>query len=114
MPGFWDSASVPHHDREIRADLLFRRNVEALIRARKINQKDLAFWCGHKTPWLSKILSGTRGIQLEDVGRIADFFGLTTAQLFQRSINDLFERRRAQRRSGRDRRSGAERRKAKE
>ena len=98
------------HQRGIRADLLLIHNVRALLRARGIDEKDLAFWCGHKPPWINKILNGTRGVALEDVGKIADFFGLTVAQLFQQGISALYERRRAERRSDSHRRGGQDRR----
>jgi transcriptional regulator with XRE-family HTH domain len=100
-----------HHEREVRADLLLRRNIEALLTARRLDAKALARWCGHKGPWISKILAGERGVQLDDLGKIADFFGLSVSQLFQHGISALFERRRRSRRSGADRRMSPDRRK---
>jgi hypothetical protein len=76
-----------HHEREVRADLLLRRNIEALLTARRLDAKALARWCGHKGPWISKILAGERGVQLDDLGKIADFFGLSVSQLFQHGIS---------------------------
>lgn len=96
--------------RELRADLLLVRNIQALLNGRGIDATALAVWCGHKAPWISKILSGDRGVQMKELGKIADFFGLTVSQLFQYGIDPLTERRRAERRSGNDRRDGVDRR----
>lgn len=91
--------------REWRADVLLTQNIRALLAARGEDDQALAMWCGHKAAWISKILSGERGVKLKDLGKIADFFGLTVAELFQHGISPLTERR-----SGRDRRTGADRR----
>lgn len=96
--------------RELRADILLTRNIRALLDRRGINDKDLAVWCGHDGPWLSKIMKNQRGIQLQDLGKIADFFGLTVSQLFQPGISALTERRRHNRRTGIERRSHQDRR----
>lgn len=98
--------------RELRADVLLAQNIRALLDARRLDDQALAIWCGHKGAWLSKALSGERGIRLKDLGKIADFFGLTVAELFQHGISPLTERRRFERRSGSDRRTGEDRRKA--
>jgi hypothetical protein len=96
--------------RDFRADVLLSMNIRALLAARRMDAIALASWCGHKAPWISKILSLERGVQVKDLGRIADFFGLDVCDLFQRGITPLTERRRAQRRSGGERRAAVDRR----
>ncbi len=98
------------HQRALKASYLLVQNVQSLLAARGEDASALAMWCGHRPPWLSKILSGDRGIKLADLDKIAAFFGLTVAQLFQHGISALTERRKAQRRSGHDRRGGKDRR----
>jgi transcriptional regulator with XRE-family HTH domain len=97
-------------ERGLRADVLLTENIRALLHSRHEDAKSLARWCGHSGPWMSKILSGERGVQVEELGRIADFFGLTVSELFQHGISKIAERRSAERRSGSDRRSAADRR----
>jgi hypothetical protein len=99
--------------RDFRADVLLSMNIRALLAARRMDAIALASWCGHKAPWISKILSLERGVQVKDLGRIADFFGLDVCDLFQRGITPLTERRRSQRRSGGERRSIIDRRQPK-
>jgi hypothetical protein len=99
--------------RDFRADVLLSMNIRALLAARRMDAIALASWCGHKAPWISKILSLERGVQVKDLGRIADFFGLDVCDLFQRGITPLTERRRVQRRSGGERRSIIDRRQPK-
>ena len=89
----------------MKAVRVLSENIQALLRARHQSQHDLAQWCRHSDPWLSAFISGKREIQLADLDRIADFFGIATYQLFQPGISQLTERRTHQdRRSGRDRR----------
>lgn len=85
---------------------LLKQNIEALLRARHQDQKDLAQWCRRSKAWLSAALTNEdRGIPVKYLDRIADFFGLATYQLFQPGITPLTERRsKIPRRSGRDRR----------
>lgn len=90
--------------------MLLAQNVQTLLSERKLDKGALAAWCGHKPAWLSKILAGTRSVRLIDLGRMADFFGLTTSQLFQHGISQLTERRIAERRGKVNRRTGFERR----
>ena len=80
-------------------------NVSALLTVRRHKQTDLAKWCGKSDPWVSQFLRGERNWQLEDLDRVADFFGLATYQLFQPGISSATERR-----NGLDRRHGKERR----
>lgn len=96
--------------RGLKANYLLVQNVRALLAARGEDAKALALWAGHRPAWLSKILSGDRGVKLSDLDKIADFFGLTVAQLFQHGISSLTERRKGERRSGQDRRTGKDRR----
>lgn len=96
--------------RTYKANFLLVQNINSLIAARGVNAAAVAAWAGHRPAWLSKILSGDRGIKLSDLDKIADFFGLTVAQLFQHGISPLTERRRGERRTEKDRRSGEERR----
>jgi transcriptional regulator with XRE-family HTH domain len=84
-----------------------RQNIEALLLARKEDQKTLAFAMGVHPTTVNKFLRGTRELQLADLDKVADFFGIATYQLFQPGISLLTERRlRTDRRTGRDRRIG--------
>lgn len=94
--------------RQYRADVILAQNIRALLGSRGVDGKALAQWCGHRGAWLSKILNGTRGIRTVELGRIADFFGLTVSDLFQYGISH--ERRRHERRRPDDRRTGRDRR----
>lgn len=96
--------------RRIKINLLMIENVRALLAARGVDDKALAMYVGHKPAWLSKIMSGERGISLPDLDRVADFFGLTVAQLLSPGISPMTERRVRHRRSGDDRRTGDRRR----
>lgn len=94
----------------MKAQYIIVQNIRALLVARGAAAKDLAFFAGHQPAWLSKILSGERGIQCEDVDKIADFFGLTAADMFSYGIAPLLERRKAERRVNLgDRRQGERR-----
>lgn len=86
------------------------QNIRALLAARGDEDKALAMWAGHRPAWLSKILASDRDVRIPDLDKIADFFGITVAQLFTHGISAVTERRRVQRRRGTDRRSGIERR----
>ena len=88
------------HKRGLKASRLLVENIRALLTRRGIDDKALAMWCGHKPAWLSKIMSGERGMGLSDMDKVADFFGLTVSQLLCHGIAPLTERRRADRRSG--------------
>lgn len=91
---------------QIAADELLRRNVQALLNGRKESQKALAMWMGHSAAWLNKILNAERGCPVKYLDRLADFFGLAPYQLLQPGISALTERRKGERRDGRDRRIG--------
>jgi transcriptional regulator with XRE-family HTH domain len=90
--------------RGLKASYLLVENIRTLLAARGVDDKALAMYCGHQPAWLSKILSGERGMSLPDMDKVADFFGLTVSQLLQQGISPLTERRRHTRRSGTDRR----------
>lgn len=92
----------------MKASALLKSNVDALLRARHQTNHDLAQWCRRSDAWLSKILGkDNRNVPLEYLDRIADFFGLATYQLFQPGLTGLLERRKSERRSGKDRRVSA-------
>lgn len=93
-----------------KANYLLVQNIRALLARRGESDRALAMWCGHRPAWLSKILTTERGIKLKDLDKIADFFGLTVAQLFQEGISPLTERRRGERRRLGERRGGRDRR----
>jgi len=82
-----------------------RENIEGLLRERGRTQYSLAMWLSHDKSWINKFLRGQRQMQLKDLDRVADFFGLETYQLFRPGASTDTERRR-----GRDRRTGHERR----
>lgn len=89
----------------LKAPYILAQNIRSLLTARHQTAKSLAVWCRHSEPWIGKFLGGKREVQLRDLDRIADFFGLATYQLFQPGISPLTERRK-----GRDRRGGHDRR----
>jgi hypothetical protein len=105
----WDSpptAYMVEIYHPMRANLLLKTNIDALLRARGQTRKDLAFWCRRTESWISKAFRDpNRSIPLRYFDRIADFFGLATYQLFQPGITPYTERR-----SGKERRSGMDRR----
>jgi len=88
-----------------KAVVQLRMNIELLLNRRREEQKALAAHMGRHPTTLNKFLKGTREIQMVDLDKIADFFGLATYQLFQPGIAPLTERRKV-----RDRRTGIDRR----
>lgn len=96
---------MPVERKNLKAPILLAQNIRALLNARKQTAKSLAVWCRHSEPWIGKFLKGEREVQLADLDRIADFFGIATYQLFQPGISSVTERR-----AGRDRRAGNDRR----
>jgi transcriptional regulator with XRE-family HTH domain len=95
----WDETA---HMRNVRPGLLLVENIRTLLYQRRVKAKDLARFCGHEPAWLTKILKGERGVSVDDLPCIAEFFGLQTHELFQHGIGT--ERRRQQRRQPGDRR----------
>lgn len=98
----------------VKANLLLKRNIDAILSARGQSRRALARWC-RKTDdakadsWASHIFGPkgyhTREIPTVYLDRIADFFGVTVYQLFQPGISPLTERRKGvERRTRRDRR----------
>lgn len=96
--------------RKLKTELLLAENIRTLLYRRNLEAGALAVWCGHEDSWISKIIGGTRGVQIRDLGKIADFFGLTVAELFQHGIAEIGERRTGERRTGAERRGQTDRR----
>lgn len=90
----------------LRAVNQLRENVRELMRVRGLDQKSVSFALGHHPTWINKFLKGTRPINVADLDGLSDLFGFTAYQLFQPGIAPLTERRKRERRSGRDRRIG--------
>jgi lambda repressor-like predicted transcriptional regulator len=89
----------------VKSSVLLRHNIDALLKKRGQSRRDLAQWCRRSESWLSQIFTKPeRDLPLKYLDRIADFFGIDTFQLFQPGISPLLERRKRDRRSGRDRR----------
>lgn len=99
---------------DVKANLLIKHNIDAILKARGQTRRDLAQWCLGTTDkradsWLSHIF-GPKGFQTREIpnvylDKIADFFGLAVYQLFQPGISPLSERRKSgDRRNGKDRR----------
>lgn len=96
---------MPTKSPHLKTTVLFAENIRALLHDRHQTQDNLARWCHRSGVWLSKILKCERQARMEDLDRIADFFGLATYQLFQPGLSSVTERRRAgDRRTGKDRR----------
>src|SRR5260221_9281190 len=84
-----------------------RENLRALMEARGVDQKALAFALRRHPTWINKFLKGTRPIHIHDLDGLADFFGISAYQLLQPGISALTERRLVRdRRTGRERRIG--------
>lgn len=94
----------------MKAHVLLRNNIATLLAARKETQTALSDYCDNHKTWCSQFLSGKRDeIQLEDIDKIADFFGIANYQLMQPGISRLTERRLGiERREGQERRVGAQ------
>ncbi len=93
---------------DVRALATLRHNITRLLEIHKGSQTELAHWLQHGPSWINKFLNGERQIQLKDLDRIAQFFGLAPYQLFQPGISQLTERRTHQRRKHADRRIGSQ------
>lgn len=103
--------------RHMKSRYLLVQNIRALQRARGTSDRALAMFCGHTGAWLSKVLKTDgdprdhREMGMEDLDKVADFFGLQVAELFSYGIAPLLERRKSERRRGpQDRRQGERRR----
>ncbi len=91
---------------------VLRRRVSDLLEHEQISRKDLAAYLGHARSWTTEFLNASHGCSLDDVDKIARYFGLSVPQLFELDGVRFRDRRRGQRRSGLDRRGGFDRRKA--
>lgn len=92
----------------MKAHHLLKKNIDALLKARGRQRKDIAVYCRRSEAWLSQIFTNEdRNMPLKYLDRIADFFGLETYQLFQPGLIPDTDRR-----TGRERRSGLDRRQA--
>lgn len=90
----------------MKANLLMKQNIIAILLKQGKTQKDLADWCGRSESWASKILSDPRRkFPVEYYDRIADLLGCDVQHLFRPGLGDWTDRR-----SGTDRRSHDERR----
>lgn len=90
----------------LKAKYQLKRNIDAILKARRQSQKDLALACGRTESWMSNIFTkADREIPLKYLDDIAAFFGLAPYQLFQPGISAETERR-----SGKERRSRRDRR----
>ena len=94
----------------VKALRLLKENIHTLLHRRNENQVTLARWVGHSKSWMNKFLNDQTDrteLQLHDLDRIADFFGIEAYQLFMPGISHLTERRKdVERRAGGDRRLG--------
>lgn len=88
----------------MKAARILAENIRELLKRGGFTQHDLAFACRHSDPWISDFLAGKKEIQFADFDVIADFFGLKAHELLRPGISHLYERRRSERRSGRERR----------
>lgn len=100
----------------MRAQIILRMRIQALLGNEHGRKKSLAQWCGHAPAWLTNVLNGNRLVGVDDLDKIADFFDITVPQLFEPSGEKLrFPDRRTnadRRQPTRNRRLGRERRKS--
>lgn len=85
---------------------LLAENVLALLARHKMTQHDLAFACHHSDAWATDLLKNCKGGSWDDLGLIADLFGLEPYHLLVPGVAETSERR-----SGTDRRVVKDRRK---
>lgn len=88
----------------MKASRLLAENITALLELRHATQHDLAFYCRHQDVWLSYILSGKRGMPIDELDRVAEFLGVEVYQLFQPGVSRNSERRISERRVQKERR----------
>jgi transcriptional regulator with XRE-family HTH domain len=96
----------------MKIQLLLADNIKELLDRRKASQHDLAHWCRKTDAWLTNVLNGKRGVFVEDLDRMADFFGYAGSayKLFLPGVAAHSERRKVNRRSGQERRIGQQQR----
>lgn len=94
---------------------ILRRRVDALLHHSGKSRKELALYVGKQPSWTTDFLLGHNGLKLQDLDKIARFFGISVPSLFELDGYRFRDRRRSQRRAGvADRRCNGERRKAQE
>ena len=97
----------------VSSDELLRRRVLSLLEHSGRLRKDLATYLGKKSAsWTTDFLMGRHSVTMKDIDRLARFFGVSVPSLFEIDGIRFRERRREQRRLGRERRSGKDRRKS--
>ena len=66
-------------------DATLVQNIRALLDARRIQDQALAHYCGHQSPWLSKILRHGRGVTIhrEDCRNVLRWQGEDSPRLLQ-------------------------------
>jgi transcriptional regulator with XRE-family HTH domain len=90
---------------------ILRRRVDALLQHSGRTRKDLAIYLGKQPSWSTDFFQGRHGVGLKDLDRLARFFGVSVPSLFEMDGYRFRDRRRGQRRAGRERRLGQDRRK---
>jgi transcriptional regulator with XRE-family HTH domain len=90
---------------------ILRRRVDALLQHSGRTRKDLAIYLGKQPSWSTDFFQGRHGVGLKDLDRLARFFGVSVPSLFEMDGYRFRDRRRGQRRAGKERRSGQDRRK---
>ena len=100
-------ADFPVQQHHRKALSLIRENIRTLLARRGESQTALARYCGHDKSWINKFLNEGRGVQLDDLDKIAAYFGIEPYQLMQPGISRFTERRTGmERRTNTDRRIG--------
>ena len=96
----------------ISCEEILRRRVRDLLHMSGRTRKDLALYLGKQPSWATDYFHGRHGITCRDLDRLARFFGISVANLFEIDGVRFRERRREERRKRwADRRSGIDRRK---
>ena len=90
---------------------VLRRKISDLLARDDRQQIELARYLGYQPSWVTDVLKGRHGVSLDDLDRIARFFGVSVPQLFELDGSRFRDLRRGERRSGQDRRKGDDRRK---
>lgn len=94
----------------VKASHTLRLNIEALLARDHVTPAALAMACGGKDrSWMTRFLNQQRHeLQLEDIEKIADFFGKQVYELFHPRTSTVTDRRvdKGDRRAGIERRKG--------
>lgn len=95
----------------MKALALLKHNIDTLLKQRGHSRRDLAGWVRQSNnkrlidPWISHIFRNPeQDIPAKYLDRIADFLGVDVHTLFQPGLTSETDRRKGERRSGRDRR----------